>query len=597
MMPFLLHLATARCGCRCVVVNSIKFNLQKEMKDVIMQEILRNAQIHQFYRLFLSCAPSDRHIHSLEHNMSLSHKRTKIGVQMYIGFGTVVAMMLVLAVFSALRIQAISRAVDVQDRVMAEQLEPLYVAREALDQTGLAARNAFIFTSPVSAGKELDLLDEQKAIYLAALAKMDGTFGSNADFQEVKRGLLRMADELKRPRQYREAGNMTDYGLFLVDECSPLRRSIVIAIDKVLQTVHADATRASRAAQTEEEKSLAWIGALAAASLVVAIGIALFITRGLLRQLGGEPQYAADIADRIARGDLSVEVALAHGDASSLLFAIKSMRDNLTGIVNKVRSGTQTMAVSSIAIASGNTHLSERTEHQAETLDEVATGIKELIGSVRANAESALEADALSKHASAVSEQGGQAVGQVIHTMGLINGSSKKIADIIGIIDGIAFQTNILALNAAVEAARAGEQGRGFGVVATEVRQLAHRSAAAAHEIKQLIEDSVAQVQTGTVLVEQAGNTMRDVVAGIGRVTDLVGRISQATGEQRRGIDDIDGAVSKLDHVTQQNAALVDDAAAAANSLQHQAAALAAVVDVFQLNDAAHGRAPQRLAA
>jgi methyl-accepting chemotaxis protein len=517
---------------------------------------------------------------------------------MLIGFGTVVAMMLVLAIFAAMRIQAISRAVDVQDRVMAEQLEPLYVAREALDQTGLAARNAFIFSNAADAARELDLLDAQKAIYLDALAKMDTRFAGNADFPEVKSGLLAMAEELKRPRQYREAGQMAAYGLFLVDECSPLRRRIVVAIDKVLQAVHADASRASREAQAEEAKSLAWIGALAAACVAVAIGVAVLITRGLLRQLGGEPHHAAEIAYRIAHGDLSVEVALAPGDASSLLFAIKSMRDNLTGIVTKVRSGTHTMASSSTAIASGNIHLAERTEHQADTLADVASGIKELIGSVRNNAESALQADALSKQASAVSEQGGQAVGQVIRTMGLIDGSSKKIADIIGIIDGIAFQTNILALNAAVEAARAGEQGRGFGVVATEVRQLAHRSAAAAHEIKQLIDVSVAQVQAGTVLVEEAGNTMRDVVTGIGHVTLLVGQISQATGEQRRGIDAIDGAVSKLDHVTQQNAALVDDAASAANSLQSQAAALAAVVDVFQLDEAAAvGHARARLAA
>jgi len=517
--------------------------------------------------------------------MSVSKKRMKIGLQMYIGFGTLVAMMLVLAVFSTLRIQAISRAVEVQDRVMAEKLEPLYVAREALDQTGLAARNAYIFSSAADAAKELDLLDAQKAIYLDALAKMDDKFGTNADFTEVKRGLLAMAEELKRPRQYREAGKMAEYGLFLVEECSPLRRRIVIAINKVLQTVQADASRASRAADAEQSKSLAWIAGLAAASVAVAIGIAVFITRGLLRQLGGEPQYAAEIAYRIAQGDLSVEVALARGDTSSLLFAIKSMRDNLTGIVTKVRSGTHTMASSSTAIASGNLHLSERTEHQAGTLAEVASGIRQLIVSVRSNAESALQADALSKQASAVSEQGGQAVGQVIQTMGLINGSSKKIADIIGIIDGISFQTNILALNAAVEAARAGEQGRGFAVVASEVRQLAHRSASAAHEIKQLIDESVAQVNTGTVLVEQAGDTMRDVVAGISRVTELVGLISQATGEQRRGIDDIDGAVSKLDHVTQQNASLVDEAASAANSLQSQAGELAAVVDVFQLGD------------
>jgi methyl-accepting chemotaxis protein len=526
--------------------------------------------------------------------MLVSTTRTRIGVQMTIGFGAVVAMMLVLAVFATLRIQAIGRAIDVQDRVMAEKLEPLYVAREALDQTGLAARNAFIFSSAADAGKELDLLDAQKAIYLDALAKMDAKFGANADFLDVKRGLLAMAEELKRPRQYREAGKMAEYGLFLVDECSPLRRQIVTAIDKVLQAVKADALRASQAAETEQTTSLAWIGGLAAVSVAMAIGIAVFITRGLLRQLGGEPQYAAEIAYRIAQGDLGVEVALKHGDTSSLLFAIKSMRDNLTDIVTRVRSGTHTMAASSTAIAAGNMHLSERTEHQAGTLADVASGIKELIGSVRSNAESALQADTLSKQASAVSEQGGQAVEQVIRTMGLIDGSSKKIADIIGIIDGISFQTNILALNAAVEAARAGEQGRGFAVVATEVRQLAHRSAAAAQEIKQLIEESVAQVRNGTVLVEQAGNTMRDVVAGISHVTQLVGSISQATGEQRRGIDDIDGAVGKLDQVTQQNALLVEEAASAANSLQSQAAELSAVVDVFQLGNGPAAPAARR---
>lgn len=526
--------------------------------------------------------------------MRSAGKRTKIGVQMSIGFGTLVVMLLILAVFSALRIQAIGRAVAVQDRVMADKLDPLYVAREALDQTGLAARNAFIFTSATDAARELDLLDTQKAVYLAALAKMDDKFGNNADFLDAKRGLLAMAEELKRPRQYREAGDMAAYGLFLVDECSPLRRRIVVAIDKVLQSVKADAVRASAAAQAEEDRSVALIVTLAAASVAVAIGVAFFITRGLLRQLGGEPQYASEIAARIAQGDLSVDVILTAGDGTSLLFAIKSMRDNLTDIVTRVRSGTDTMASSSTAIASGNLHLSERTEHQAGTLAGVASGIKELTGSVRSNAESALQADALSKQASAVSEQGGHAVGQVIHTMGLIHDSSKKIADIIGIIDGISFQTNILALNAAVEAARAGEQGRGFAVVASEVRQLAHRSAVAAQEVKQLIEESVAQVQTGTVLVEQAGTTMRDVVAGISRVTVLVGQISQATVEQRRGIDAIDGAVGELDHVTQQNAALVDEAASAANSLQSQAAGLAAVVDVFQLGEVArHGRVAQ----
>ncbi|MDB5959064.1 MAG: chemotaxis protein [Massilia sp.] len=507
----------------------------------------------------------------------------RIGTKLYAGFATVVALLLVLAVFSIMRLGALAGAVDREEQVLNDKLEPLYVLREALAQTGLAARNAYIFTSPADAARELDILDAQKAIYLAALKEVAPRFAGDVQFASVSAGLLRMAEELKRPRGYRDAKQMEQYGRFLVDECSPLRRRIVADIDVVLRAVQAQSRQAAADADLEYVQSLRWIVAVTVLSMLVAAAIAVPITRGLLRQLGGEPNYAAEIADRIARGDLNVEVRTASGDSGSLLFSIMQMRDSLTAIVGKVRSGTDTIAGATAEIASGNLDLSERTEHQASALVEMAASMKQLVESVRSTADNAAQASGLAQAASAVSVSGGAVVGRVVDTMALINASSKKIVDIVGLIDGIAFQTNILALNAAVEAARAGEQGRGFAVVAAEVRGLAQRSAEAAREIKQLIGTSVKQVEDGAVLVEQAGATMREVVDGIGRVSVLMAGISDSTAAQRRGIDHIDTAVADLDDVTHQNAALVEEAAAAAQSLQMQAAELAAVVDVFKV--------------
>jgi len=264
------------------------------------------------------------------------------------------------------------------------------------------------------------------------------------------------------------------------------------------------------------------------------------------------------------------------------------MRDSLAAIVGQVRSGADTIATASTQIAAGNLDLSSRTEQQASSLEETASSMEELTSTVKQNADNARQANQLAASASEVALKGGAVVAQVVDTMDGINASSKKIVDIIGVIDGIAFQTNILALNAAVEAARAGEQGRGFAVVATEVRSLAQRSAAAAKEIKALIGDSVAKVDVGSALVGQAGSTMEQIVASIGRVTDIMGEITAASSEQSAGIELVNQAITEMDGVTQQNAALVEQAAAAAESMQDQASTLAQMVSVFKL-DSMHG--------
>ncbi|ASU39869.1 hypothetical protein hmeg3_17315 [Herbaspirillum sp. meg3] len=325
--------------------------------------------------------------------------------------------------------------------------------------------------------------------------------------------------------------------------------------------------------------------------LVLAMGVicAWYLTTGITRPLN----TAVGISRRVAEGDLSGEITVGTKDETGqLLQALKDMNVSLRNIVGNVRTGTDTIATASSQIASGNLDLSARTEQQAGSLEETASAMEELTSTVKQNADNARQANQLAVSASEVAVQGGSVVGQVIATMSSINDSSKKIVDIISVIDGIAFQTNILALNAAVEAARAGEQGRGFAVVASEVRSLAQRSAAAAKEIKSLIDDSVEKVGTGSKLVEQAGSTMEEVVASVKRVTDIVGEISSASQEQSTGIEEVNRAITLMDESTQQNAALVEQAAAAAQSMQEQAGKLAQLVSVFNITSTGSLGAP-----
>ena len=317
--------------------------------------------------------------------------------------------------------------------------------------------------------------------------------------------------------------------------------------------------------------------------VIVLLVVGVVISSGILRQLGGEPAYTTEVTQRMAAGDLTVPIVLAGHDQTSLLHAISLMRDRFSGIVSQVREGSEGVATASAEIAQGNNDLSARTEHQARALEQTATSMAQLSATVRQNAESAAQASQMAVSASSVAVQGGAVVAQVVDTMKGINQASRKIADIIGVIDGIAFQTNILALNAAVEAARAGEQGRGFAVVASEVRSLAGRSAAAAKEIKMLIDTSVARVTQGTTLVDQAGTTMAEVVGSIQRLRDIVGEISAASHEQSAGVSHVGDALTQMDQVTQQNAALVEQMAAAASSLRMQAHELVKTVAVFKV--------------
>ncbi|OGB33137.1 MAG: chemotaxis protein [Burkholderiales bacterium RIFCSPLOWO2_12_FULL_61_40] len=334
-----------------------------------------------------------------------------------------------------------------------------------------------------------------------------------------------------------------------------------------------------------------WFNLLVFATLlavVLAVATLWGIKRSVMERLGAEPMEVRKAAEAVRDGDLTHELQVRSGDTTSVMAAMKAMRDQLAKIVADVRLGSETVAAASAEIAQGNTDLSNRTEQQASSLEKTATSMAVLGAAVQQNADSARQANQLALNASSVAVQGGNVVGQVVETMKGINESSRKISDIIQVIDGIAFQTNILALNAAVEAARAGEQGRGFAVVASEVRSLAGRSADAAKEIKSLINASVERVEQGTALVDQAGLTMTEVVSSIRRVTDIMGEISAASSEQASGVMQVGEAVTQMDQTTQQNAALVEEMAAAASSLKGQASDLVEAVAVFRLDAQDH---------
>jgi methyl-accepting chemotaxis protein len=509
--------------------------------------------------------------------------RTRLGL----GFGMVCVLLLAIAAVGMASIGKLRQGLDdIAGEKVPEVISSMTVITQ-IDAIAIALRNMMLTDDAPDRQRQLDVITKSREVI-----KKETELLTTATASPEGKALL--SQVLEQRAKYIDGQNAlialimadkpAEAKTFLSAQLRPILGAYKTAVIAMIERSKQQVVMAEKAAENTHEQARTMLLVLSSLALVLAALVGWLIARSLLKELGGEPKEAADLARAVAQGDFTQAVHIGKGDTNSLMTHLVAMQISLANVVNNVRQGSEGVATASAEIAQGNNDLSARTESQASALEQTAASMEELSATVKQNADSARQANQLALNASTVAVKGGEVVALVVDTMKGINDASRKISDIISVIDGIAFQTNILALNAAVEAARAGEQGRGFAVVASEVRSLAGRSADAAKEIKALINASVERVEKGTTLVDEAGATMTEVVGSIKRVTDIMGEISAASNEQAAGVAQIGEAVTQMDQVTQQNAALVEEMAAAASSLKSQAQDLVQVVAVFKLS-------------
>ncbi|GKT19702.1 MCP four helix bundle domain-containing protein [Acidovorax sp. SUPP2522] len=518
--------------------------------------------------------------------------RMKVGTKLTAGFLAVAAIGALIGTTGILRSSEIN---DLADLMYEREVVGLSHAADAniqLIAAGRAIRNALLASTQEERRTHTESVQ-------ARLKAMHESLNKTGNFSVTEQGKALVAESQKAAKAY-DDGIQSVLALLQTEELANTRASVTRIhevrqlADKADELLGQIVERKRSNAKSLNDKTTEIylqvrliLICLTIGGVVLGILIGVLLTRGLTRQLGGEPADVAGVAGAIAQGNLTFPIDTSRAAPGSVVAAMQTMQTSLREVVGTVRASSGNIAVGAPQIATGNADLSQRTEEQASNLEETAASMEELTSTVMSSADTAKQAAQLAQSASQAAQKGGEVVGQVVSMMGEINHSSQRIADIIGVIDGIAFQTNILALNAAVEAARAGEQGRGFAVVASEVRSLAQKSAEAAKGIKTLINDSVDKVANGSQLVNAAGTSMEDIVGQVQRVSHLIQEITSATQEQTSGISQINEAVMQLDQVTQQNAALVEESAAAADSLDQQVKQLVAAVGVFKLDEAA----------
>ncbi|MCC7644520.1 MULTISPECIES: methyl-accepting chemotaxis protein [unclassified Janthinobacterium] len=515
-------------------------------------------------------------------------KNLKIGVRLGGGFAAVLLLLTTLTVVGIVQMQSASKETDALVNVKVRNERLIGEWTKVIEVN--AARTAAAWK--VSDPEHQKQFEKEMAVSSARATEIQNDIGKSqlsaeeqALYQEVLSTRKAYTEVRKNVFKAKNAGDL-ELGKRLYEGDMGVKRDIYLASLKKLELLEAKLLDESAAQiRSRYESGRLLLISLGVAAILLGIACAYWITRSITRPI----TRAVEVAEAVSAGDLTSHIVVESRDETGqLMHALKNMNDKLVSIVGQVRVGTESISTASGEIAAGNLDLSSRTEEQASSLEETASSMEELTSTVKLNADNARSANQLAIDASQIASKGGVVVSEVVSTMGSINDSSRKIVDIISVIDAIAFQTNILALNAAVEAARAGEQGRGFAVVASEVRNLAQRSSAAAKEIKGLIDDSVQKVEAGSQLVDKAGRTMDEIVQSISHVTQIMNQITDASDEQRTGIEQVNRAIGQMDQVTQQNAALVEEAAAAAESMQEQAAKLADVVGLFKLDATQH---------